>query len=339
MKRHGIDMKRHGIVASPSGDLGATFNPAAIEVENGRYIMLVRSIPKGYSKTGPNNQFDDNYSSHLSLWEGTSPDNFKLVTPEAIKPDQPYDCFGAEDPRITKIGDTWYITYTALSIGMGQPDIKDGVRIALASTKDFKTFKKHGVIGPDRCSKAGVLFESENKVHFMWKDDDWGILERTMLSPAPDDFENPEAWNDLWSKTDFQHDQFLAPQDNNYEDMGIEPGAPPIEIDEGLLVVYSSISSDYKWTISLLLLDKNDPHKIISKTDSPVLAPQSDYELKGDVNNVVFPCGALIDNDRLYVYYGAADTISAVASESMSEVRKALKPFHDSPAPTDRSPV
>jgi len=124
----------------------------------------------------------------------------------------------------------------------------------------------------------------------------------------------------------------MGPQEGSYEDLGIEPGAPPIEIDEGLLLVYSSISSDFKWTISLMLLDKNDPTRIISKTEAPSLAPEADYELKGDVNNVVFPCGALVQDDRLYVYYGAADTICAVASEDMDTVRKSLKNFENKPA-------
>ena len=86
----------------------------------------------------------------------------------------------------------------------------------------------------------------------------------------------------------------------------------------------------------MLLLDKHDPGKIIAKTDAPLLVPEEVYELKGDVNNVVFPCGALIDKGRLYVYYGAADTVCAVASESMDVIRKALKPFQDRPVPGPR---
>ncbi len=322
-------MKRHGVIVTPDSSLGAAFNPGAAATGDGRYIMLVRAVPKGYAKIGAVNQFDDNYTSHLSLWEGSSPTQFRMTNAAAIKPDQPYDRFGVEDPRISKIGDTWYICYTALAKGLGQPDASDGIRIALASTKDFRTFTKHGVIGPDSRSKAGALFESEGRVYFMWKDEEG--VERTMLSPAPDDIEDPQVWKNMWADKNITHHQLLAPQDNSYENMGIEPGAPPIEIDEGLLVVYSSISSDFKWTVSLMLLDKQDPSKILAKTDAPVLAPKEPYELKGDVNSVVFPCGAVISNDRLYVYYGAADTVSAVASESMDVVRAALKPFHDRP--------
>jgi len=322
-------MKRHGVIVTPDSTLGAAFNPGAAATDDGRYHMLVRAVPRGYAKTGAVNQFDDNYTSHLSLWEGSSPVNFSETNPAAIKPDQPYDKFGVEDPRISKIGDTWYICYTALAKGLGQPDAGDGIRIALASTKDFRTFTKHGIIGPDSRSKAGALFESEGKTWFMWKDEEG--VERTMLSPAPDNIEDPQAWKELWADKNIQHHQLLAPQDNSYEDMGIEPGAPPIEIDEGLLVVYSSISSDFKWTISLMLLDKRDPGKILAKTDAPVLTPAETYELKGDVNSVVFPCGALISNNRLYVYYGAADTVTAVASESMNVIRAALLPFEDRP--------
>jgi predicted GH43/DUF377 family glycosyl hydrolase len=327
-------MKRHGVIVTPGAGLGATFNPAAARSDDGRYIMLVRSVPEGYRKIGAVNEFDDKYNSCLSLWEGSSPDHFSLVDSSAIKPDQPYDRYGVEDPRITRIGDSWYICYTALARGLAQTDAGDGIRIAMASTRDFRTFTKHGVIGPDSRSKAGALFESGGRVYFMWKDEE--NVERTMISPAPADIEDPQAWKRLWADKTIRHRQLLGPQDNSYESRGVEPGAPPIEIDDGLLVVYSSISADFKWTISLLLLDKNDPGRIIAKTDAPVLAPEEVYERKGDVSDVVFPCGALIDKGRLYVYYGAADTVCAVASESLDAIRKALKPFEDRPVPGPR---
>jgi len=318
-------MQRHGIIVQPEGGLGATFNPAAIKLDDGRHVLLVRSVPKGYEKLGPVNQFDDNYTSHISQWESDRPDGgFKLVNEKAIGPGTAFDKFGVEDPRITKIGDTYYIFYTSLAIGLGQENAGDGIRIAMASTKDFKTYKKHGVIGPDRRSKAGIVFESEGEVYFMWKDE--AHAERTMLSKAPKNFEDAEAWKEFWKDRDIEQDQLLGPQKNAHEGLGIEPGAPPIEIEEGLLLAYSSISSDFKWTISLLLLDKNDPSKVLAKSEAPFLAPEEKYELKGDVNNVVFPCGAIIENGRLYVYYGGADTVCAVASEGMDEVRKSLKP-------------
>jgi predicted GH43/DUF377 family glycosyl hydrolase len=324
-------MKRHGIIVRPTGQLGATFNPAAVRYKDGEYVLLVRSVPKGYKKIGPVNGFDDAYTAQLSLWEGKTPDAFSLTNPEALMPGKTFDRFGIEDPRITKIGDTYYIFYTALAIGLAQKNAKDGIRIAMASSKDFKTFTKHGVIGPDRCSKAGALFKSEGKLYFMWKDEQ--NEERTMMSPAPDDFENPEAWKKFWAARDIEKDKLIVAQKNGYEDRGVEPGAPPIEIKEGLLTVYSSISDDFKWTISVMLLDKNDPTKVLAKTEMPLLKPERNYEVKGDVANVVFPCGALIDKGRLYIYYGGADTICAVASESMTTIMKALKPFKNNPAP------
>ena len=82
----------------------------------------------------------------------------------------------------------------------------------MASTKDFKTFKKHGVIGPDRCSKAGCFFEAGGKLWFLWKDEQG--VERTMLSPAPKDFENAEAWKKFWAGYDIERDQLIGPQAN-----------------------------------------------------------------------------------------------------------------------------
>jgi predicted GH43/DUF377 family glycosyl hydrolase len=322
-------MHRHGIIVQPYDHIAATFNPTIIKHDD-RFRLLVRAVPAGYEKIGPINEFDDNYTSHLSLWEGLTPTEFVLVNENAVAPSddlaEAFDAYGAEDPRVTKIGKTYYICYTSLAVGLGQPHSGDGVRIAMASTTDFKTFKKHGVIGPDIRCKAGALFESSGQLYFLWKDEH--VVERTMLSPAPADFENPDAWSTFWHDHTVKHYQLLGPQNNAYEGRGVEPGAPPIDIEEGLLLIYSSISMDFKWTISALVLDKTNPARIVSKTEKPILIPQEDYELRGDVNNVVFPCGALIDQDLLYVYYGAADSLCAVASMHMNNLRTFLKPYH-----------
>ncbi len=330
-------MKRHGIVAQPHEELGAVFNPAIIRHDDGRFIMLARSVPRGYEKLDDINQFDNNYRSQLSLYEGSRPDQLKRVDDNAVMPDRPFDKYGVEDPRITRVGDKYYIFYTSLAIGLGEKDAAKGIRIAMASTRDFRSFKKHGVIGPDRTSKAGAIFESNGTPWFMWKDEQ--NTERFMMSPAPKDIENPMAWRKFWRERDIEGDVLLSPQENAYENLGTEPGAPPIETKNGLLMVYSSISRDHKWRISAMMLDKEDPSKILSKTEKPLLSPEKDYELKGDVNEVVFPGGALIERDRLYVYYGGADSVCAVASEKMSRISKALKPFADRPARWSDDPL
>lgn len=326
-------MKRHGIIVRPEGGLGAAFNPAAVRLDDGRVVLLSRSVPEGYRKIGDVNQFDGNYTSHVSQWESQSPDGgFRLVSEKALAPEPGFDAYGVEDPRVTKIGDTYYVFYTSIAKPLDAPDADAGIRIAMASTQDFKTYRKHGVIGPDRRSKAGILFETGGNLWFMWKDEK--SAERTMLTPVPKgmDIGDAAAWQKFWQGRDVEVDQLLGAQRNAHEGHGVEPGAPPVEIDEGLLLVYSSISSDFKWTISLMLLDRDDPRKILAKSERPFLKPEEEYELKGDVNNVVFPCGALVENGRLYVYYGAADTVCAVASESMDAVKKSLKPV-PAPAP------
>jgi len=322
-------MERHGIIVKPGKGLGAAFNPAAIALPDGRIILMPRVVPEGYKKV-ESNAHDENYHSMLGLWIGESPTSFRCIEERVIVPDSSFDGWACEDPRITKIKDTYYILYTALPDLVGRRTSSDGdIRIAMASTKGFKTFKKHGVIGPDRQSKAGVLFESAGKLYFMWKDSE--NAQRTLISPAIEDYENAAAWQEFWKNRDIEKDVVLSPQDNTHEGCGVEPGAPPIEIEEGLLVVYSSISEDKKWSISVVLLDKNDPSKIISQTETPVLTPEEDYEVKGDIENVVFPCGALIKDGRLYVYYGGADTVCAVASEDMTEIKKLLRPFEENP--------
>jgi predicted GH43/DUF377 family glycosyl hydrolase len=322
-------MKRHGVIVKPYKNLGATFNPAVIAVNSSDFILMPRSVPKGYKKIGKVNEFDSSYQSLISLWRGPSPKEFSLIDEAAIAPDTDFDRYGCEDPRVTKIDDTYYIFYTSLSKPLGTPDAADGIRIAMASTKDFKSFTKHGVIGPDRTSKAGIVFKSNDKLYFMWKDEEG--IERTMLSPAIDDIKDIDEWKKFWSKRNIENDVLIAPQNNPHEDFGIEPGAPPVEIDEGLLTIYSSISCKHEWTISAMLLDKKNPSTIISKTQKPLIGPERLYEKFGDVNNVVFPNGALIHDGRVYVYYGGADKVCATASEKLSTLISKLKPFQNNP--------
>ena len=90
-------MKRHGIIVSPTGDLGATFNPAAAKLDDGRYVLLVRSVPAGYEKIGPVNSFTGNYTSHISLWDAQTPTGpFTLLDEKAIAPDQPLKPYAEE---------------------------------------------------------------------------------------------------------------------------------------------------------------------------------------------------------------------------------------------------
>jgi predicted GH43/DUF377 family glycosyl hydrolase len=112
-----------------------------------------------------------------------------------------------------------------------------------------------------------------------------------------------------------------------HESVSIGGGCPPIETEQGWLLIYHGIertSKGYVYTACAALLDINDPSKEIARLPFPLFLPETDWELKGTVNNVVFPTGTALFGDTLYMYYGAADDLIACASLSLSALIKEL---------------
>jgi len=104
-------------------------------------------------------------------------------------------------------------------------------------------------------------------------------------------------------------------------------GCPPIETKDGWLLIYHGVHDSlhgYVYSACAALLDLNDPTKEIARLPYPLFKPEFEWELKGEVNNVVFPTGTALFGDQLYIYYGAADTRIAVASVSISELTEEL---------------
>jgi predicted GH43/DUF377 family glycosyl hydrolase len=110
----------------------------------------------------------------------------------------------------------------------------------------------------------------------------------------------------------------------------LEVGAPPIKTDQGWLLIYSYIQnyfSDKKiFGIEAVLLDLKNPSKVIGRTTQPLLIPEKEYELKGDVPNVIFPSGALLEQEKISIYYGAADTTGCIATGNINDLLQILTP-------------
>jgi len=220
--------------------------------------------------------------------------------------------YGIEDPRITRIGDNFYITYVAVS--------RHGAATALASTTDFKTFVRHGII-----------FYPENKdvVLFPRKiDGEFYALHRPNAATA---FSKPEMWIAgspdllLWGN----HQPLLGGSDE--WDIGrIGAGTPPIRTEEGWLEIYHGNSRREEdlgigaYSAGVLLLDLADPTKILGRSGK-IMAPEADYECGGFVCDVVFPTGIVELEKTVLVYYGAADTSTAVVEFSLQDLLHAAK--------------
>ena len=232
-----------------------------------------------------------------------------------IYPEYPWERFGCEDPRVTKFNDRYYIFYTALS---NWPPTAGGIRVGLAITKDLGKVKEKHLVTPFN-AKAMALFPQriDGKIYAI-------LTVHTDQPPARICLAAFDKEEDIWSESYWQawyknFGEYALPLQRGPEDH-FEVGAPPIKTKDGWLLLYSYIrdyfskSKERLFGVETALLDLDNPFKILGKTEGPILTPEEYYERIGLVPNIVFPSGALVRRNRLYVYYGAADTTCCVAS-------------------------
>ena len=245
--------------------------------------------------------------SHLRLARSTDGLHFTPEPQPAIKPQEWYEAFGTEDARITRIGRTYYINYSGIS--------SKGITTGLATTVDFKTYCRLGIIFcPDN---RDVVFFPE-KVNGKYA---------CYHRPAPKHLGTPDVWfaaspNMLhWG----EHQHVISPRPDAWDSGRVGGGAPPFKTDRGWLSIYHGATPDDWYCLGALLADLDQPWKVIARSAQPLLKPETDYELHGFYGHVVFTCGATLDGDLIRIYYGAADTVMAVAEVSLSELLSDLK--------------
>ncbi|MFI5291229.1 MAG: glycosidase [Candidatus Limnocylindrales bacterium] len=225
----------------------------------------------------------------------------------------PEELWGIEDPRVTWLPEEgqFVIAYTAYS--------RRGPLVSLATTTDFRTFRRLGPVMPPE-DKDAALFPRR----FGGR---WLLIHRPsplhgsahIWSSASPDMRH---WGD--------HQLLLEAREGAWWDaMKIGLGPPPLETSEGWLLMYHGVHGTAAGAIyrnGLALLDLDDPSIVLRRSDDWVLSPTAPYERAGDVPDVVFPCGWVLDEggDELRVYYGAADTSIAMATANLSEVLEYL---------------
>ena len=290
----------------------ASFNGCVIK-DGDMYRMLYRAQGK------PKDYFGGVHLSLSTIGYAESTNGYSFSQRrQLLIPEFDFEKFGLEDPRVTKFEDVYYIFYTGLS---QFPFNADGIKIAVAITRDFKTIEKHPVTPFN--AKAMALFPQRinGKIAAL-------LTINTDRPPAKiclalfdtiSEIWSPEYWSQWYQNLD-KHVVNLQRGDKDH----IELGAPPILTENGWLVIYSYIKnylSDYKsFGIEAVFLSENDPQTIIGRTNTPLLVPEKDYELEGLVPNVIFPSGALLRGDDLIIYYGAADTTVAAAKLCLSDL-------------------
>ncbi len=260
------------------------------------------------------------FISHLRVLRSGDGRSIDREDGARFEPQSEFEEFGVEDPRITRIGDKYWFTYVAVS--------RHGPATALASTTDFQAFTRHGVIFPTE-NKDVVLFPEPI-------DGECVALHRP-LGGTP--FTQPEIW--LARSADMTHwgrHEVLLGSVSGWDAGRVGAGAPPIRSADGWLEIYHGSTKPAgdsgdggngagvgTYSAGALLLDLNEPHRIVRQASEPILVPETDFEREGFVPNVVFPTGVVDRGDTLLVYYGAADTACAVAELSKADILAAMR--------------
>ncbi len=248
--------------------------------------------------------------SHLRLARSRDGVTFEIDPQPTILPEGPWETYGIEDPRITLVEDRYLIQYTAVS--------PHGVAVGLMGTRDWKTFERLGLIFPPQ-NKDVCIFPRRINGRYV-----------ALHRPDAGDFAKPSIWMarspDLLHWGD--HRPLVSPREGMWDELRIGGGAPPIETPEGWLEIYHGVSSDGSYHLGALLLDLDDPSRVIARSQQPMLSPESDFERAGFYSNTVFSNGAVMHPsvaDQLLVYYGAADQSVGVCKVSISHLLATLQ--------------
>ena len=241
--------------------------------------------------------------SHLRVARSRDGISFDVESSPALSPATELESFGIEDARITLIDGTYWINYTAVS--------PLGIATALASTKDFRTFERHGIIFPPNNRDVTILPERIGGRYV------------ALHRPMPAGIGEPAIWSasssDMLSWGD--HRYVAGARRGCWDGAKIGGGAVPFRVTDGWLAVYHGVSeSPMEYALGALLLDANDPSIVLARSREPVLKPEMPYEREGFFGGVVFTCGLLPEGDTIRVYYGAADGVTAVADLSLTEI-------------------
>lgn len=230
--------------------------------------------------------------------------HFNRLEKPVFSPASQWELYGVEDPRITKIGDRFYMQYTAYS--------PMGVRISMASTKNFITWERHGIIIPDIDNKDAAIFpEKINGKYVMFH-----RIEPDMHLAFSEDLIHWDNYTPI-----------AGPREGYWDNLKIGISAPPIRVEMGWLVLYHGVEDTPRPTYrqGFMLLDANDPTKVLKRSEKPCFEPEEDWEIFGGVPNVVFSDAMVEHEGKYYIYYGAADNHIALATIDVDEVDRWLK--------------
>lgn len=249
--------------------------------------------------------------SHLRVARSRDGIHFDVEPAPGLVASTPYEAFGVEDARITLLDGRYWVNYTAVS--------SHGIATALASTTDFARFERHGIIFPPD-NRDVTLFPERIRGQY-------AALHR----PMPSGLGAPAIWwaasPDLRSWGD--HRLVAAARPGGWENVKVGGGAVPFRVrldrrDAWLAIYHGVAGSPHVYSLGALLLDADEPSRVIARSRQPILKPEAPYERSGFFGGVVFTCGVLAEGDVVRVYYGAADGVTAVADIALDTILPGL---------------
>jgi|GEM_PF-257201 len=311
-------------IMKPSGqgfDASLAFNPAAILVGDTVYLLYrAVNLSEHYEGVGTR--------STIGLAESRDGINFVRKSTPVIVPEHDYELpGGCEDPRIVRIGDTFYLTYTGYSL--------KGTPSCLASSNDLYRWKKHGPIVPAK--SAAILSTPINGKYWLYYGD------TSIWAAYSTDFQN-------WTVVE---KPVLEPRAGYFDEGLVEPGPPPVMTERGILLIYNGNLPESRarelgkkegremtrrYATGWAIFSAEDPTKLIARSAVPFLTPTENFEKVGQISDVVFSEGLVEKDGKVYLYYGGADTSIGVAVSDIpwkrplsvpvfSGVRKFLSPI------------
>jgi predicted GH43/DUF377 family glycosyl hydrolase len=281
-------------ILSPQGstwESAGTFNPAVVS-HSGKFIMLYRAQDKAGT-------------SSLGYAESVDGIHFRRRPQPVFSPEAEYEKDGGvEDPRLVKIGDTFYLTYTGYN--------KKDAQLCLATSKDLIHWKRKGVILPAYkgnwnvgWTKSGAIVPEKIDGKY------WMYFLGT--SPNKTDQTGLAYSTDLVHWTEALREPALPVRPGKFDSRVAEPGPPPILTKDGILLIYNGADDKLVYRTGFALFDRKDPRRLVARSDIPIFAPDEDWEKIGQVPNVVFVEGAVPHHDHYLFYYGGADKYVGVA--------------------------
>ena len=276
------------ISPTSSGPASAgAFNPAAIQ-QDGKTILLYR-------------EQDIAGTSRIGYASSTKGIHFTISDQPVLTPETDYEKDGGvEDPRVLKIGSTYYMTYTGYN--------KKDAQLCLATSTDLVHWERKGILLPaykgnwnTGWTKSGAIVPE--KINGKW----WMYY----LGTAPDkrDYMGLASSDDLLHWTDATTQPVLPRRAGAFDSRVMEPGPPPLVTDAGILLIYNGADDNLVYTTAWALFDKKDPSRLLARAEAPFLRPETAWQRVGQVPNVVFTEGMVQDKnkDQWWIYYGGAD--------------------------------